>query len=292
MKVVHAGDLHVWRVAIPPSECLYPKRWLGSANLVLNRAAKFPPAFREPALAAIAAEEPDLMVFTGDFTQGSLASEFRECARLFAPIFGTLGNRLFALPGNHDVYTRRSVRKRLLAKHLPWAHTAPATRLDLPGALTLVGVNHSEPFLLKSNGRVRRHAQEALRAILGACQKDQRTVILVGHYPYATPPEHPESPEHKLLGEDLFAELIAEFRPPLYLHGHKHVRWALHPGITPGTLCLNCGSLGMRSASPEKQSGFLSWDQQEDGTIRHLTAHTFDNKDTWRKTPLDIRETS
>lgn len=285
MKMVHAGDLHVWRTGIPFTDLFSLKRWLGSGNLLLNRAAKFPPSLREPALKAIENEKPDVVVFSGDFSQSSQAAEFRECARLFAALRESLGDRLFAIPGNHDVYTPASLRKRLLEQELPWVHLDPVTRMDLGDQFSLVGVNHSEAFRIRSNGRVRSDTQEQLRATLEACRKDQRVVILIGHYPYATPPEYPETPQHKLLGEEKFAALVREFAPPLYLHGHKHVRWALRPSVTPDTLCLNCGSLGMRSVEVNKQAGFLSWDLQEDGSIRHLTAHHLTQQGDWRKTP-------
>lgn len=290
MKLIHAGDLHVWRHGIPLSDPFAIKRWLGAVNLLLHRARAFPPELRQVALAAIGAEEPDAVIFTGDFSQSSQRSEFRECARLFRPLQERLGVRLIALPGNHDVYTTKAEQKQWLEKELPWVHTAPVDRVDLEGALTVVTVNHSRPFRLKSNGQVQPHTQELLRATLEECRREGRVVLLAGHYPYATPPEYPETPDHRLLGEEAFRELVAEFAPPLYLHGHKHVRWALRSTLTPSTLCLNCGSLGMKSDQQEKQAGFLSWEQEEDGTVRHLTAHRFTDQGDLRQEPLSVSE--
>jgi 3',5'-cyclic AMP phosphodiesterase CpdA len=288
MKFVHAGDLHVWRHGIPLSDPFAVKRWLGAVNLLVRRAAHFPPELRTPALDAIEAEQPDVVIFTGDFSQSSRPAEFRECRDRFAALHQALGERLIAIPGNHDVYTQRSLRKKWLETGLPWVRTEAVTRSDLTEKLTVVTVNHSRPFRLRSNGEVNPDTENQLRKVLADCRQDSRTVVLAGHYPYTTPPGHPESPHHQLLGEEKLAGVVREFSPALYLHGHKHVRWALRSEHTPETLCLNCGSLGMQHGDSDKQAGYLSWDLQEDGTLSHLTAHLIDLKGHQRRMPLNV----
>lgn len=290
MKIVHFGDLHVWSRRMVWKESYVPKRWMGSLNLLIRRARKFPKPFREAALDAVLAEDADLVVFTGDFTNFSIRQEFAECADLFAPLVEKMGERLFAIPGNHDCYTSRSVREKLLEASLPWVCMDPVSRLDVNDRLTLLGVHHSVPLRFRSNGLVTETTQQALREAFNACREENRTVLLAGHFAYATPVEHPETPEHKLLGDDLFADLLREFSPSVYMHGHKHVRWAIRSSLTPDTLCLNCGSSSMKSKDPLKQAGFLSWDQQDDGTVENLQAHTYNGFDTWTKEPFPIRE--
>jgi len=272
------------------SELHLSKRWLGPMNLLIRRARRFPKAYRRAALEAVLAEKADVVVFTGDFTNFSIREEFEECAELFAPLHEELGDRLFAIPGNHDCYTRRSVRKQLLEFHLPWVRTDPVSRMDLNDRLTILSVHHSVPMRVRSNGLVTDETQDALRRAFDACRAEGRTVILAGHFAYATPVEHPETPEHKLLGDAAFAELVREYAPPLYLHGHKHVRWAIRPKETPATLCLNSGSASMRNHDPLKQAGFLSWEQLDSGEIRNLSAHVYNGLDTWRKEPFPVRE--
>lgn len=290
MKMIHFGDLHIWRRQMLWSECYYPKRWLGLLNLCLHRAKRFPPGYGESAMQEILKEAPDVAVFTGDFSSLCLPAEFKEAAGLFAPLREKLGERLFAIPGNHDVYTAKSAKKRVMEQALPWVHSEAVSRLDITERLSLLGVNHAEPFLLASNGRVRPETQTALRQAFEQLRAEGRQVILAAHFPYVNPPEHPESEGHQLLNRDLFRDLIKEMKPAVYLHGHQHIRWALRSRETPDTLCLNCGSVGMSHESPHKQAGFISWDQQEDGSVRNLTAHTHNGKDTWAKSPLQVRE--
>jgi 3',5'-cyclic AMP phosphodiesterase CpdA len=289
MKIIHFGDFHVWRRKIVWRELYHPKRWLGPLNLELKRAKRFPPAYRKAALDEILRQEPDVAVFTGDFSSFSLSEEFEEAAVLFAPLREALGDRLFALPGNHDCYTTNAVRQRLLERHLPWVHTRPLSRMDLSEQLTLLGVHHSIPYLVRSNGQVNPESLTRLRSEFASAKTENRTVILAGHFPYTSPPEFPEAADHRLLGEKPFIDLIRESKPALYLHGHQHIRWAIRPSCTPDTVCLNCGSVSMQHAEINKQAGFLSWDLQPDAGIQHLNAHTYDGKGRWETRPLEVQ---
>ncbi len=289
MKIIHFGDLHVWRPQIVWRELNHPKRWLGPLNLLLRRAKRFPPAYRRAALDEILRLEPDIAIFTGDFSSFSLPEEFQEAAELFAPLREALGDRLFALPGNHDCYTPRAVRNQHLERHLPWVHTEPLSRLDLSDSLTLLGVHHSVPFRIHSNGQVNPESLTRLREEFASARAENRTVLLAGHFPYVSPPEHPEGADHRLRGEAPFIDLIRENAPALYLHGHQHIRWAIRPACTPDTVCLNCGSVAMQHPDIHKQAGFLSWTQPPDGTLQNLTAHTYDGQQKWEERPLEVR---
>ncbi|MGA0369512.1 MAG: metallophosphoesterase family protein [Kiritimatiellia bacterium] len=288
--MIHFGDLHVWHYGMVWREMFYPKRWLGPLNLLLHRSRHFPPETREAALHEILREKPDVAVFTGDFSSFSLKSEFEEAARLFAPLREMLGERLFAIPGNHDCYTAPTAKKQVMEKILPWVHSGALSRLDLSPTLTLLGVNHSVPFLLASNGRATEASLQELQSLLQRLKQEGRRILLAGHFPYVSPPEFPEGKDHKLLGDTDFAGVLREVSPSLYLHGHQHIRWALRSSRTPDTVCLNCGSVSMHHERPDKQAGFLSWDQQEDGSIRNLTAHTYNGKNAWAKAPLSVRD--
>jgi 3',5'-cyclic AMP phosphodiesterase CpdA len=288
MKILHFGDIHVWSRRILFSEWYYTKRWLGPINLNLRRAKHFPPELRENAVREILNTEADQVIFTGDFTTFSLKEEFIEAARLFAPLREKWGDRLIAIPGNHDCYTARSVRMRYLETHLPWVETKPVSRHDLTPTLSLVTVNHAVPFHIRSNGLVTPELQSLVEEALTDCKKENRQILLAGHFPYATPDDYPETWEHRLLGEDDFARLLREHPPALYLHGHKHVRWAIRPPQTPDTLCLNCGSASMLHDNPLKHAGFLTFDLSETGNLSNLTNHTHQNGNTWRASPMSI----
>lgn len=281
MKFVHFGDLHVWSQFFAWRELQYPKRWLGPINLRLKRHKRFPPAYRLPAIDAIIKEETDIAIYTGDFTSFSLREEFVMASALFERIFEKVGDGFIAIPGNHDRYTEASVRKGHLEDYLTFLPKERVFTKQLAARITVVGVDHSYPCLLRSNGIVKDEVHAQLVETMERMKKTNQIVILMGHYPFVTPPEHPETWEHKLIGEEKMLELVQSFKPKLYLHGHKHVRWSVRPESCPDTLCLNSGSIGMMSDDPQKQAGYLTWNMDDRGEISKLTAKVYDGSSEW-----------
>jgi len=283
MKILHFGDIHFWKIGTDV-DCLYPKRFLGSINLTIRRRHKFPPAYA-PAVAAEvarlgAAGEADLAIFSGDFTTMSLVPEYQMAAEAFRPIVDAFGggSRLFAIPGNHDRYTPRSVRSGRFEEYLPYAGLPDGQLVKtqhLESNLSLVGFDCSHPCKVRSNGTMTDPLVTELRETLEVEQAAGRRVFLVGHYPYAYREGIEGTWEHRLLRSERLAELVAEFAPIAYFHGHKHIRWAIRPPETPNTLCLNCGASGMKSSSSDKQAGFLiaEFDGNADLSPKAVTAH-------------------
>ncbi len=266
MKIIHFGDIHFWRWTYDFSDPFYPKRWLGFVNLGLRRRHKFPPQLAERVATHIADQEADLVVFTGDFTTMSLEAEFKRAAEMMAPIQAKWGHQFIAIPGNHDRYTPRSSSR--YEEWFPDSQIDGVRTWEIDDSTVITGYDASRPFKLRSNGLFTDEIAEKLDAELG--RQAEKTVILIGHYPYATPPHQQETNGHRLIGEERLAELVANHRPVVYLHGHKHARWELRPEQTPDTLCLNCGSAGMTSSQAEKQAGYLTF-ELIDGAVRNVT---------------------
>ena len=277
MKVLHFGDIHFWKIGTD-RDFFYPKRVLGSINLTIRRRFKFPPSYAWAVAREVARQEADLVLFSGDFTTMSLNAEYQMAAEAFAPICEKFGDRLFAIPGNHDRYTPLSVRSNRLETFLPFAAGLSDGRLTraevIDDRLAVVGFDCSHPCKVRSNGTMTDALVAELRGSLEEQQEAGRKVFLVGHYPYAYPPEVEASWEHKLLDAERLTELVAEFKPAAYFHGHKHIRWHLRPPETPETPCLNCGAAGMKSSSRDKQAGFITAEFDDvDFTLKGLTAH-------------------
>lgn len=277
MKCLHFGDLHIWQCRMEWGDAWYPKRWLGFLNLSLRRHRAFPPRYAERIVEHILASDADTVVFSGDMSTMSLPEEFARAAELLAPLRERWGARFFVIPGNHDRYTPRVMKERRYEHYFPYGRMdqpgSNPKRLDLNKGFTLVGFDCSEPFAVRSNGILRPRLEAELDTLLGTLRQEQRTVILVGHFPFSNPAAHPESWDHRLLGEDRLAALVARHRPAVYLHGHKHVRWTLRAPSAPDTVCFNCGSAGMQSDQPSRQAGFVTFRIAPDGTVSEQTAH-------------------
>jgi len=294
MRILHFGDLHTWKLGLA-RDFWYPKRILGTVNLVLRRRARFPSRYLAPVVETIASREADLVIFSGDLTTMSLESEFAEAARLLEPIREKWGDRFFCIPGNHDRYTPTSIRDGLYERYFPYGAFAPGSLVRsqvLRDDLSVVGFDCSHPCKVRSNGTISSALEAELRAALQAEQRAGRKVLLTGHYPLAYPAEVHASWEHKLLKADRLRRLATEFEPIAYFHGHKHQRWLERDRAAPKTLCINCGSAGMSSSDPDKQAGFLT--MELDGyAIREVIAHVLDDDSLEFSTlPLAERETA
>lgn len=293
MKVLHFGDLHCWHARPVWNDILYPKRPLGLLNLWLNRRKRFPPEVGRKVLQGILQEDADLVVFSGDMTTQSSPEEFRESARLFKPLFEKWGDRMVVIPGNHDRYTPGSVKKRLYEAAFPTGVLDPETRIlqrEIDDDICVIGFDASEPFRFRSNGRFTSGLADALGRELNLAAATGRKVILVGHFPYATPHAHPEKWNHDLIGKEKLIAVLRRHPPAVYLHGHKHVRWLLHPTGTPGVPCIDCGSAGMISENPDKQAGYVCFSLDADGVVSGVQARVMQPNGRLDTTPLSPSE--
>ncbi|NCC50440.1 MAG: metallophosphoesterase [Spartobacteria bacterium] len=262
MKIIHFSDIHLWDGVLEWRDLWYPKRLLGYVNLSLRRKFRFPPEYARRVTARILEQEADLVVFSGDMTTASLKNEFKAAAALFAPLHDKWGERFFVLPGNHDRYTPVTVGDLRYERTFPYGAMPGADVrvrvLDVDDEWRVIGFDCSRPYMLRSNGHLDEALLRQLDDALGDARLAGRSVILTGHFPYATPSAHKESWQHKLIGEEQLARLVARHQPPVYLHGHKHVRWLFRPDGTPATVCVNSGSAGLDAPAKEKRAGFIT----------------------------------
>jgi len=191
LTLLHASDLHFGK-AFDPKAAEALSRFVGQAS-------------------------PDLLVFSGDFTQRAKVQEY-EAARAFLddlPAIPTV-----VTPGNHDVPLYR-VWERLLAPHRNY-RTFISEELDtvtrIAGA-TVVALDSSAPHSAIVNGRLRDpQLRFAARAFQEAEEGDVR--ILVSHHNLARAPDY--EPEQILPGHEKALTRFLEMGVELVLGGHLH----------------------------------------------------------------------
>ena len=247
MKIIHFGDIHVWRNPVALNDPFYPKRYLGAVNLLLNRRKKFPKYLGQQVLDHILEEEADLVVFSGDLTTASLKSEFQGAAELFAPLYEKWKERLIVIPGNHDRYTAKATREDWYGDAFPYARIDGVRVTELEGNRVVVAFDASRAFMLRSNGMFDSDLAMLLENTLA--NLTEKEVILVGHYPVDYPETVTIDPQHELIGRSALKKIMTQYPPVVYLHGHKHIRWRLGNAV-------NCGSCGMLSEDVLKQAGY------------------------------------
>ncbi len=242
IRVAHATDIHWFR---PPGwRQMSPKRMLGTANLYLrNRRGHFDASVQDQLVEDILAQEPDLVILSGDLTAQATEDEFLRAREVLSPILDTIPTLI--VPGNHDVYTQGSQRAGRMRTHFePWMHLAgPIGHLQVEG-LTVIGLDPTRPHATAS-GLVPADQLDALRDALRGVP-DENAALLVLHYPVVDRAgalyDHWE---HGLRNADALVHTLEACcrRPDAILHGHVHhgYRSELHlsddiiPTFDPGS---------------------------------------------------------
>lgn len=180
-------------------------------------------------------DRPDLIIVSGDFTQGARRGEF-EAARHF---LSSLASPWIGVPGNHDISPYHLVQRfldpfRRYRRYI--SETAEPVWQD--DEIAVVGLNSARPMLPEldwSQGRIGRRqlarAEERLQAI-----PPHLFSIIVVHHPLLPPPYAPET---RLVGRA--GEALARFKAlgvKLTLAGHLHRGYArfLEPVIEGGVV--------------------------------------------------------
>jgi len=177
----------------------------------------FDPAAAEAFLQFLVQLSPDLLVFSGDFTQRAKVKEY-EAARAFLDRLPPLP--VIVTPGNHDIPLYR-IWERILAPHRNYReYISPDldTVTRIPGA-TVVSLNSTAPHTAIVNGRIRdAQLRFAARAFQESEEGDIR--ILVAHHNLARAPDY--EPEQVLPGHRRYLAAFAKMGVELILGGHLH----------------------------------------------------------------------
>lgn len=181
-------------------------------------------AIVEGLAAEIAAQAPDLVVVSGDFTQIGSRREF-EAARAF---LDTLPAPLLAVPGNHDV-PERNLLKRFIN---PYGHYRRFISEDLEPFVTTKGIalagirtsRRAHWSLDWSDGTISTDQLKALEARFAVLPEDMVKVV-VAHHPLLHPEEPMVRHQRRVRRADRALETFARLGVRLVLSGHFHMSY-------------------------------------------------------------------
>ena len=238
VRLAHFSDIHLtarplgWRV-----RDAFNKRPTGWVNVaVFGRGRRFRHA--NDVTAALRREFAsrgfDELVFSGDASTLGFSSEMTESARRLGVGDPGLPPGI-AVPGNHDVYVRRSARDRLFEDAFgPWQHGQRVSADHYPfarkvGHVWLIGVNSATPnfWLWDASGSVGAAQLDRLKKL--CAQLDVGPRIVVSHYPILMQGHRPEGRWHRLRDWRAVRDVAAECGVSLWLHGHRHHWYFLPP---------------------------------------------------------------
>jgi len=179
------------------------------------------PAVVAGAEAWLAAERPDLVVISGDFTQRARTDQYRE-AGAFLDRIEAAGLATLGVPGNHDVplydvvqrFTRPLHRyRRYIDDDLcPWFES---------GNLAVLGINTARSLTFK-DGRISHEQMAIIRERFRDVAKD-KTKILVTHHPLFEMPIGESGEPSEAVGRQSEAlRAVADAGVHILLAGHFH----------------------------------------------------------------------
>ena len=235
-RILHITDLHFWRISWSPRH-LAVKRLLGMLNLHLRRRRIFDLSGRGQMAETLAREGTPTILAGGDFSTTSMDEEFRQaCA--FLKTLESMDIKVYAIPGNHDVYTFTAARRRsfehYLGAFMPGGKL-PA-RVVLPGGTPVVFVPGVKPNVLSSRGNLL--PEDIAEAVRLVAESPPGPVLVVGHYPLLHRTEtYAQRSMHRLGHAQLLRAALGETgRTVLCLAGHVHrfseTRDPLYPNLT------------------------------------------------------------
>ncbi|MCP5510095.1 MAG: metallophosphoesterase [Chlamydiales bacterium] len=262
MRIAHISDLHFAKISYGPGQ-FFSKRWLGNLNLMLRRGKAFCnkrpfkliPKFKELGIEAC--------LITGDFTSTGNQAEY-TLAKNFVTALQDAHIAVYAIPGNHDTYTKSNAAEKTFFDYFPSRFWKSAFGLaenrctvsKLTDGWWLLALDTTlATSLISSQGLFPEELEALLPKALAEIPKGEK-VLMMNHFPFA----QNERPRRRMLrGRALQAFLETHPQIQIYLHGHTHrlVLADLRPSNLPIVL-------DSASASHQELSSWNFIDLQKD----------------------------
>lgn len=293
MRVAHFSDLHVLALDGVSRTRLLNKRFTGWVNLRLKREHKHRPAYVRAIAREVTRANVDHVVITGDLTNLALEQEFEATRTLIEEELGLAPKDVTVVPGNHDLYTRGSLRSRrfttffhrYLESDLPELAAEIALGhfpvVKLRGPLAFIGISSAVPRPpLMASGQIGKAQMEAIRRVLAHPEVKKRTPIVALHHPIHNPPSKIKTVVEGLWDADALAEALADVHHGLVLHGHLHGRMQRSLATRAGSiLSIGATSASLHHADEHRMAGFNVYDLDDAGALGGVEAHVFDPND-------------
>jgi 3',5'-cyclic AMP phosphodiesterase CpdA len=286
LRVAHLSDLHLMGGPIPALR-LANKRLTGWFNLKYRRHAVHRPAHVRALAAEIRRLDVDHVVITGDLSNLALESEFEAVRRLLDEDLQLPADRVSIVPGNHDLYTAGSARKRRFAAYFGAYTTSdlPDLCIDHPagafpfvrfrGPVALIGLASAVPRPpMIAAGEIGKPQLAALAAVLAHPEVATRFPVVLLHHPPNNPASKKRAFTNGLWDAEALREPLRHLHKGLVLHGHLHER-VQRALLDEGSNVRVVGatSASLEDAGDHKHAGFQVYSFDEGGLVGDPELH-------------------
>jgi 3',5'-cyclic AMP phosphodiesterase CpdA len=262
MRILHFSDIHldIRLQSIPRREWL-GKRIIAGLNQYFFRRKVFHGVAGKVAQLCVFRREQgvDLVVSTGDFTLLGTEAEYRAVREALAPMYEA-PRGFIAVPGNHDLYLRDTVRERRFERYFGDAMRTDRDDLQVDGSwpavrlfgddLAIVSVNSARPNATpwRSSGRIPRRQLEGLEAVLADPDIASRFVFIMTHYAPVLADGEPDRWSHGLVNAAELLRICAPIKRGAILCGHVHRCFRVRvPGVGPEIFCAGSATINERA---------------------------------------------
>jgi len=225
LRFLHCSDIHLLSLRGVGPHRFLNKRLTGGVNLMLKRGRHHHGALFDRLVEHAREQAVDRVVITGDLSNLALEQEFEHIAAKLDAI----GLPVTVIPGNHDAYTRGSVRQRrferMFARFMVGERLGEDPDHFYPfvqrfAEVALLGVSSAQASLpLYAVGTVGEQQLSRLDQMLQGLGREGATRIVLIHHPVML---GVSKRRHDLLDIEAFGEVIARRGAELVLHGHEH----------------------------------------------------------------------
>lgn len=248
LRIAFISDLHFGKTLFSPLQ-FFSKRWIGNFNYTLKRKKDFVHTRLYDLIPLLQKEQVTDVIISGDFTVTSQVTEFR-LAQEYLDQLKAVGLKIYAVPGNHDHYTKRAYKRKLFYKFFPEKFDENCTyslkdhqitSTELIPHLWLIALDTAvATSFISSQGFFSPKIEENLEKVLQQIPKEDK-IILLNHFPFF----QNDAPSKQLVRGPLLRNIIQKFpNIQIYLHGHTHQQIVadlrnnqlpliLDPGSTP-----------------------------------------------------------
>lgn len=247
MRIAQVGDFHFTRLTWNPFR-LFSKRFLGHFNWIMLRKKHFFEEQVEPLPKLFSDLGVDAVLMGGDFSTTAMLEEFERAKELVDQI----KQPWFAVPGNHDRYTRRSCKGLHFYRYFAHKrdqvqepvdfftlkdHRIEVHRLSPDWRLiTLDTAIATNPY--SSQGIFSEKLESYLEEVLELIPKHE-SILMMNHFPFF----QNDTARHNLVrGEALQKILEKNPRIRIYMHGHTHRHTVADLQISNLPIVLDSGS--------------------------------------------------
>ncbi len=281
MIIGHISDIHWLDIEGSHFRDFLNKRISGGINLLAGRAKKHSKATLRCALDTLKTLNCDHLIVTGDLSNLALPGELRAVKKELNSVFRD--EEMTIVPGNHDYYTRESLKNRRFEKLI---YTSAPGNLDVGLSQTwpfvnivqdvaIIGLNSAQPRpWFVAAGKLGNRQLHDLESVLHHPEVSSRTKIIALHHHLFQVVMTPGESLRNLEDRNELLRICQENGVAMIVHGHNHDFTQKRVG---NLIVSEAGSCSVCTFKRDNRAGKFNLYRIDAGQIKKIETWRFEN---------------